>query len=358
MKGISAFALSVMLLFVLYVSAQKSPYAMFGDTTPTLSSRKMACAEDSALACAVILKDNTIAYLKFDFKESYVRMTDAKGMIIRETVISSADIARFTAPDSKAELYPSVSPYTYCMGTPTYYVDPTGMYIEKGSQSQWEQVKLTVAQECDRLSQQISDIRAKAANKGWSESKLTQKLGDRVSRRESLNGSLAAMGVLEQSTQGYSLSKIGINSIGSVLYNPQSGFIGINYNSAANFVHEMTHAWQFEVGAIVFGLKNGLPRLQDVSDEVAAYKAQYAYSPYSVAGLVPAQYLNSADEITPSWLAKIVYNGDAIYSNEANYGKFGVGIYSTPAQINAAFPKAHLPASYNPFYDPHILIKR
>ncbi len=353
-------ATAILSISALTSVAQDSPYAIFGDRTPTLSERShISTQEDTALVCTVFLTDHSVRIFSFNFKRGNVIVSDATGNTIQKMTLSPADIARFTTPDPKAAQYPSVSPYAYCAGSPICFTDPTGMYIEQSSQQKWEQMRCDITRERDNIIAQIEKIQAKAAQKGWSASKLAKKLGDRLWRIESLNGSLTAMGVLEQSTQGYALKPIN-GDYGFVKYDRNSYLININYISVANFVHEMTHAWQFEVGAIAFGNKSGLPRFQDVYDEVAAYQAQFAYSPNSVNMLNPDKFISSASEITVPWLIGIPLGGKYIYSpdGENNTGQYSVGIHSTPAQINMAYPKHPVPSYYDPLYDSYILIKR
>ena len=68
--------------------------------------------------------------------------------------------------------------------------------------------------------------------------------------------------------------------------------------------------------------------------------AQYAFSPSSVASLVPGQFINSVVDITPSWLYGIVVNGENIYApgGPNNMGIYPIGIYSTPAQLMRSLP--------------------
>ena len=351
------------LLFSCFISilAQESPYSIFGDKTPTLGMH--ISDEDCGLSgfeCVVFLKDGSVGFVEFDFKAKIAKMKDTKGNELQQTNITPSDIARFTTPDPKADLYPSISPYVYCAGNPIRFTDPTGMYIEDGSIKDWNRMRQDITNQRDKLVSQIESIQAKAAKKGWDERKLQQKMGNRMGRVESLNGSLATMDVLESSTQGYALNRINPNSIGGLNYNAASGLIGINYFGVANFVHEMTHAGQFEVGAIAFGVLTGKPRFQDVYDEVAAYQAQYAFSPNSVATLVPGQFINSVNDITSSWVQSIPVGGKLIYAPDGinNTGIYPVGIYSTPTQINSAFPRQALPPDYNPLFDPLLYFKR
>lgn len=62
------------------------------------------------------------------------------------------------------------------------------------------------------------------------------------------------MDEIEQSSQVYRLRNIEgeLDPRGDVSLNPSDNVIEITYFSVANFVHETTHAWQFESGDIAF----------------------------------------------------------------------------------------------------------
>ena len=200
------------ILLSLSLSAQESPYSIFGDNTPTLGMRNSnKYVELSNFKCVVCFKDGSVGFIEFDFKAKIAKLKDSKGNELQQTNLTPSDIARFTTPDPKAELYPSISPYMYCAGNPIRFIDPTGMYIEEGSMKDWNRMRSDITKERDRLVSQIESIQAKAAKKGWDERKLQQKLGNRMGRVESLNGSLATMDVLEGSTQGYVLNNLGPN---------------------------------------------------------------------------------------------------------------------------------------------------
>ena len=93
------------------------------------------------------------------------------------------------------------------------------------------------------------------------------------------------MGALEASDQVYSLSSTAEGENGGVTLNTSTNVIDIKSGSTSNFVHEMTHAGQFEAGDMAFDSKTGNTLAQDIYDEVSAYKAQFAYNPSSVSGL-------------------------------------------------------------------------
>ncbi len=63
--------------------------------------------------------------------------------------------------------------------------------------------------------------------------------------------------------------------------------ISYDSTSTANFVHELSHAGQFETQDLAFDMHNTKRSLaQDWKDEVEAYKTQFAYDPFSIPGLI------------------------------------------------------------------------
>jgi hypothetical protein len=228
------------------------------------------------------------------------------------------------------------------------------MVIEEGSQKEWAKLKRQVEKQRDRLQSDIYKLITKAAVKGWSSEKLANKIGNKAERLASLNSSIGTMGTLESSTQVYSLSHTGNDENGGVTLNTSTNVIDIHFGSTANFVHEMTHAGQFETGDIAFS-NTGESMLQDVYDEAAAYKAQFGYSPSSVSGLTSISVANSFDTITPAWVQGIKdATGSMPYDvgGSANTGLIPVNINSTREVLIQAYPRnaaafRRLPSNYD-----------
>lgn len=246
----------------------------------------------------------------------------------------------FISIDPLAEKYVSHSPYAYCLNNPLIWTDPTGMSVEPGSQKEWDKQKKSVVSERDRLQAKVDKINADGAKKGWSAEKIAGKIGNLNDRIGSLNGSLTNLGTLEASTQVYSLNTISSTGIGGVTYDSSTGNVVISYGNTANFVHESTHAGQFETGDIAFDGNTGQVLGQDIFDEVAGYKAQYAYDPSSVSGLpsTSGTSVNSFNDITPAWIQGL--DGGTLYNSggRANTGISPVNINSSKADLIKAYP--------------------
>ncbi|WP_353166601.1 RHS repeat-associated core domain-containing protein [Empedobacter brevis] len=238
------------------------------------------------------------------------------------------DLGRTTTQDPMAEMYYSTSSYAFFDNNPVFWTDPTGMTIEPGSQKEWDRQTARVERARDKLQSKIDRTTAKADRKGWSAEKLTGKLGNLNERVSSLNNTISTFGALEESSQVYALNSR--SSDNNVSYDTSTGNVMINYSGTALFVHETTHAGQFESGDLAFSTTTGLALAQDISDEISAYKAQYAFDPSSTGG-------KNFNTINSSWVQSIKdpRTGSLLYNN---HGILPVNINSTTQHLLNAYP--------------------
>ncbi|MDE6549645.1 MAG: hypothetical protein K2L22_11675 [Muribaculaceae bacterium] len=236
-------------------------------------------------------------------------------------------VPAFTRIDPMAEKYPWLSPYLYCANNPVNNTDPTGMYVVKESQEEWKRNKNDIKNRRDRLQSSIDKTKSKGAKKGWSKEKIEKKIGDKQERVASLDNTLSTMTNIENSEQGYSLHQTSDNGGLSL----ENGIIKISYNPSkynkfknSNFVHEVTHAGQFESGDIAFSTESGGSYLVDIFDEIEAYKAQYAYEPSTLSGLNPDLGINAINDINRDWITGVRSNGTLMYS-DGGYCRTGQG---------------------------------
>lgn len=262
-------------------------------------------------------------------------------------------IGRTWQNDPMADMFLSLSTYSWAANNPVSFIDPTGMVIEPASQKEWDKQKQNVIAKRDKLQGKIDRLNAKAEEKGWSASKLANKIGNMQDRVNNLNGSIANLDILEASTQVYSL-KSGAGEEGGTTYDPNTGNIVFSFDGTANFVHETTHGGQFESGEIAFDNQTGKPYGSDIFDEVAGYKAQFGYSPSSVSGLTSSSTANSFGAITPSWVQGLTKSdGSKIYApgGAANTGIAPVNVNTDRDGLIKAYPHqksvlSTLPASF------------
>lgn len=179
-------------------------------------------------------------------------------------------LRRWMTPDPLSEKYYGTSPYTFCNNNPVNLVDPDGRYIDKASTQEWNDNKRQIEDKVNSLQNKASELEAKG------------KLGGRLKRlNERINGlnqTLSTMAVLEDSEQGYVLIPAS-GSIGGLKLDVNTSLINVSYvqGDIGNFIHEVTHAGQFESGDLAFTL-DGQIMLQDIYDELAAYKAEAYYT--------------------------------------------------------------------------------
>ena len=242
-------------------------------------------------------------------------------------------VSLWISVDPLVELYRNISPYAYVANNPIVYTDPDGRKIDPESQKEWNDQKQHIVDKRDKLQAKINKLNTEAIKKGWNAEKLAKKIGNKQERVSGLNTVISNLAVLEESAQTYSLNSGATNN--KLSYDATTGNIVISYSGTALFAHEATHAGQFEIGDIAFA-SNGSSLAQDVYDEVASYKAQWAYNPSSVGGL------SSTNQITASWVQGIKdpTSGDQPYKpgGSANTGISSVNVNSTRDELIRAYP--------------------
>lgn len=165
-------------------------------------------------------------------------------------------------------------------------------------------------------------------------------LTEATERLKSLNGTMSTIMQLEQSSQVYSLKTKGRDETGGLSLNTENKYINISFGveNTSNFIHEVTHAGQFENRELAFDSRSGDVLCQDVFDEVNAYKAQYAYDPSSVSSLNSTSVANSFNTISDTWVKGLLGGNYYVPGGKANTGLVPLNIYSTKNDIVKAFP--------------------
>lgn len=232
-------------------------------------------------------------------------------------------LGRWMNIDPLAEQYRRWSPYNYAMNNPVFFIDPDGMSVDPASQQEWDKQKQGI-----EFQKNVTLVAAALSG--------AQSIKDSA---KSLEGTLSNLTNLEKSTTVYSLNNTAPNS--EVKLDTATGNVVIGYNTPALFVHESTHAGQYESGDIAFDSQTGSTYAQDTGDEIAAYKAQYAFDPASVSGIASPTAVTKSADITTSWLQNISDgSGNKPYSQggSANTGISPLNTNSSKADILKAYP--------------------
>lgn len=202
--------------------------------------------------------------------------------------------------------------------------------INSLSLGEWSRHKELILAKRDSLSYAILDISKSTREKAQQDLVLLK------SRLDKLEKVIARIGILENSDDEYVL-KGTTKDEGSTSWDVNRKCIVLTVGSTANFIHELMHGWQYETGEIIFDARFNKCYLQDLEDEVEAYKAQYAYDPASVAQLPAASVVRSMPGITTLWVSGLTNKeGERSY---AEHGKVRVNINSPKAMLMLAYPQ-------------------
>jgi len=215
---------------------------------------------------------------------------------------------------------------------------------DSNSQYAWYTLKGQIK---DTLAALNSTLKRKKRIKGSIDQKSIDELYELVHRIGILEKVLKNLDRLEHSPQAYALEYIK-GGQGITEYDIDSQKIVLRILAdfpAESFVHETTHGGQFESGEIVyrrvkkigdhkFPGRFGGSLGDDYDDEVAAYKAQYAFSPASVLTA------HSLENITESWVMEQKLGDDKIYApgSSSNIALIPITIDSDRKHLIYAFP--------------------
>ena len=193
-------------------------------------------------------------------------------------------------------------------------------------------------------------------------------------RKNILKNVLENLDSLQNSIQKYAIRHVS-EPPGGTTYDIVHDVIifNIQRNNTANFIHETTHGGQYEKGEIVYRdyRTRGLPDTcggvgDDFDDEIAAYRAQYAFDPHSVSDLPNKldKHPQHLSEIDKPWLISVEDTNQhppvSIYVPNRKDGvtERHVNIFSTRRDMIDAYPEAdstQYPENYILGNDPHYL---
>jgi hypothetical protein len=158
-----------------------------------------------------------------------------------------------------------------------------------------------------------------------------------------LNATIDNLALLEKSTQLYLLKDTSQNPAkneGGTVYEAKSDAIVFYVANAASFVHETTHGGQYERGEQAYDSLTRGPRANDLYDEVAAYRAEFAFDATQVKRLSPSSKLESFEAITALWVNDLTGPNDSHpYSDTgtAKIGRIFITINSTKGALYTAY---------------------
>jgi len=215
-------------------------------------------------------------------------------------------MGRFTTIDPLAEKYYSVSPYAYCGNNFVNRIDPTGMIWE--DQKEADVLKTSIQEtedglDKDKLQTKLDNKDNPLSDKQRGETEA--KKADIDAMKSSLEISKGNIDALKaDNNHTYDL----VNADGEMhnVIQGTDGIIKIEGSNDALYIHEIDHV------AKSLRSNNGLqfsdegllmPSLSPSSgrnDEIAAYRAQYAFSPWSL----PSK-AGSINDINLEWVATL-----------------------------------------------------
>src|SRR5258708_15931404 len=147
-----------------------------------------------------------------------------------------------------------------------------------------------------------------------------------------------------ESTELYALDHVSDKEISSTCYkpgpDPDNGRIVLNIhpNQPANFVHESTHAAQFEHGSIIFTKDGARVYGVDREDEVQAYKQEFAFDSSKVVQLPSTTQPTSFDSVNVDWLLNLADTGGVkIYASDL-FAKIPIDVDSDTTDLIKAYP--------------------
>ena len=262
------------------------------------------------------LVDEHLTTYENPFKFSSKELDDVTGLYDHGARNRNPITAVWYGIDELFEKYPENGPYSYCGGNPVRYFDPDGREIEKSSLKIWNNHKKSIIKKIGNLTKQM------------------EKTGNTAlqSRVNVLKNVVDNMSIMEKSSQVYSLDPKyeGFDEKrfyfeGDISLDDK-GVIVIKYNGKTDqFIHEIIHCIQFEIGELAFVRSTGRTIAQDIFDEIAAYIAENAFS---------GNY--NVNDINTKW---ILDNYNDVYGKEgsSNTAQEKVDITSTSSTINRAY---------------------
>ncbi|MBI3518103.1 MAG: hypothetical protein HY062_01930 [Bacteroidetes bacterium] len=245
-------------------------------------------------------------------------------------------IARWWSMDPKNSA--SHSPYVSMGNSPITNTDLFGDKFDEGSQKKVDELKTDIDKVSSGYQKQADKITAKLA-KGPISERQQKKLNELNSRINELSTAKTEIGVMEKSDQLFKLQAT-TAAVGETAYDVTDGSILIKYKDDANLVHELKHGHDALNKNSIFYGKGGQSLLGDITDEVSAYKREFAFS-----GRIASSMngnLSGINSITAQYVKGIFYYDglQQVFPYEKNI-PLDVNNSTTILEFNTAFRNNH-----------------
>lgn len=226
-------------------------------------------------------------------------------------------LGRWLTIDPKNSELPQESPYISMGDNPINNTDVFGdKWKDKGDERKASKMKIAINDRIEVIDKRIEALN-NIQNLTEAQSKEFSELG---AMRKEMTDALDEIEVLgnpdnEQEYTFVASEKLG----GRTNYDPKSGVVRIEYNVndfTGTAIHELKHAYQFELGKIDFrGLNNeklwGPGITYDLTDEEEAYRRQYAFKP----SIFAAEGITNINQVKTGWISNITVNNKKPYGN-------------------------------------------